>query len=142
MSPPQMNRWFPDAMPLPSANAETLPWWEAAAEHRLVAQKCASCGFLRHPPGPVCPECSSFDADWVELSGQGTVYTFTVVQQQFVPADLPYVVIAVDLPEGVRIVSNLVDVDPTDVRIGMPVQLVWEDMSEELSLPRFQRADG
>jgi hypothetical protein len=132
-------RWFPDAMPLPSANAETLPWWEAAREHRLVAQQCGSCGALRHPPGPICPECSATGADWVELSGRGTVYTFTVVHQQFVPADVPYVVIAVDLEEGVRLVSNLVDADPAEVRIGMPVEVVWEDMGQALSLPRFTR---
>jgi uncharacterized OB-fold protein len=130
-------RWFPDSMPLPSANAETLPWWEAAREHRLVAQKCTSCGTLRHPPGPICPECSAVGSEWVELSGRGTVYTYTVVHQQFVPADVPYVVIAVDLPEGIRIVSNLVDADPADVRIGLPVEVVWEDMGAELAVPRF-----
>jgi uncharacterized protein len=131
------DRWFPDAMPLPSANAETLTWWEAAREHRLVAQQCTSCSALRHPPGPICPECSATASTWLELSGHGTVYTYTVVHQQFVPADVPYVVVAVDLPEGVRMVSNLVDVDPAAVRIGMPVDVVWEDMGPELSLPRF-----
>ena len=135
-------RWFPDSMPLPAANAETLPWWEAAREHRLVAQKCTGCSSLRHPPGPICPDCSDTASEWVELGGRGTVYTFTVVHQQFVPADVPYVVIAVDLPEGVRIVSNLVGADPRDVHIGMPVELVWEDMSDDLALPRFQKSDG
>jgi len=133
-------RWFPDSMPLPSANAETLPWWEAAAEHRLVAQRCTSCSALRHPPGPICPECSAVGSGWIELSGTGTVYTYTVVHQQFVPADVPYVVVAVDLPEGVRLVSNLVEVDPHDVRVGMPVTVVWEDMGPELALPRFRSA--
>ncbi|MFL6239379.1 MAG: Zn-ribbon domain-containing OB-fold protein [Actinomycetes bacterium] len=133
-------RWFPDSMPVPSANAETLPWWEAARDHRLVTQSCVSCKALRHPPGPICPECSSDDSTWLELSGRGTVYTYTVVHQQFVPADVPYVVIAVDLPEGVRMVSNLVEAAVSDVRIGMPVQVVWEDMGPELALPRFAPA--
>jgi uncharacterized OB-fold protein len=133
-------RWFPDAMPLPSANAETMPWWEGAREHRLVAQQCVSCQVLRHPPGPICPQCSATDSTWLELSGRGTVYTYTVVHQQFVPADVPYVVIAVDLREGIRIVSNLVDVDPSEARIGMPVTVAWEDMGPELSLPRFRPA--
>src|SRR3954454_19681896 len=101
------DRWFPDAMPLPAASAETLPWWEAAREHRLVAQRCSACGQLRHPPGPICPSCGSTESEWQELSGHGEVYTFTVVHQQFVPADVPYVVIAVELAEGVRMVSNL-----------------------------------
>lgn len=133
-------RWFPDSMPLPAANAETLPWWEAAREHRLVAQKCSGCGSMRHPPGPICPECSSADSEWTELAGTGTVYTYTVVHQQFVPADVPYVVVAVDLPEGIRIVSNLVDADPNQLEIGLPVTLVWEDMGPELAMPRFTPA--
>ncbi len=134
-------RWFPDAMPLPSASAETMPWWQAAREHQLVAQVCSSCAALRHPPGPICPECSSTKFGWRVLTGRGTVYTFTVVHQQFVPADVPYVVIAVEFPEGVRMVSNLVDADPADVRIGMPVEVVWEDMSSDLAVPRFRRVD-
>jgi uncharacterized OB-fold protein len=134
------DRWFPDSMPLPSANAETLPWWEAAGEHRLVAQQCTSCGVLRHPPGPICPDCSSVASTWQELSGCGAVYTFTVVHQQFVPAEVPYVVIAVELPEGIRMVSNLVDAAADDVHIGLPVEVVWEDMSRELAVPRFRPA--
>ncbi|MDX6284870.1 MAG: 3-oxo-4,17-pregnadiene-20-carboxyl-CoA hydratase alpha subunit [Frankiales bacterium] len=131
-------RWYPDTMPLPAANAETLAWWEAAREHRLVAQRCTACGALRHPPGPVCPSCSSVDADWQELSGRGVVYTYTVVHQQFVPADLPYVVVAVELDEGVRMVSNLVDVRPGEVRIGQRVHVEWEDMGPTLAVPRFR----
>jgi uncharacterized OB-fold protein len=137
-------RWFPDSMPLPAANAETLPWWEAAREHRLTAQRCTTCGALRHPPGPVCPACGSTQSDWQELSGRGVVYTFTVVHQQFVPADVPYVVVAVELEEGVRMVSNLVDASPSDIRIGQRVEVTWEDMGPALSLPRFRigSADG
>jgi 3-oxo-4,17-pregnadiene-20-carboxyl-CoA hydratase alpha subunit len=137
-----MSRWFPDEMPLPAATAETQPWWEAAREHRLVAQRCVACGTLRHPPGPICPSCSSTTDDWAELSGRGSVYTYTVVHQQFVPADVPYVVIAVDLVEGLRMVSNLVDADPAEARIGLAVELVWEDMGPELALPRFRPARG
>jgi uncharacterized OB-fold protein len=130
-------RWFPDAMPTPAANRETLPWWEAAREHRLLAQRCTSCHRLRHPPGPVCPDCGGLGDEWMPLSGRGHIYTYTVVHQAFVPAELPYLVIAVDLVEGLRMVSNLVDVDPGEVRIGLPVRVVWEDMGTELSLPRF-----
>ena len=131
-------RWFPDSMPLPAANAETLPWWEAAREHRLVAQRCMACGALRHPPGPRCPSCSASESDWQELSGRGVVYTYTVVHQQFVPADVPYVVVAVELDEGVRMVSNLVDASADEVRIGQRVDVAWEDMGPALALPRFR----
>jgi uncharacterized OB-fold protein len=135
-------RWFPDSMPLPAANAETLPWWEAAREHRLVAQRCSACGALRHPPGPVCPACSSTESDWQELSGRGVVYTYTVVHQQFVPADVPYIVIAVELDEGVRMVSNLVDAATNEVAIGQRVAVTWEDMGPALALPRFRLGWG
>jgi uncharacterized protein len=138
-------RWFPDEMPVPAVNAETNGWWEAAGHHRLVVQRCASCGATRHPPGPVCPVCRSTDADWSELPGTGTVFTFTVVRQAFIPslADrIPYVVVALDLDgaDGARIVSNLIDIDPSDVTIGMPVEVVWEDMGPALAVPRFRPA--
>jgi uncharacterized OB-fold protein len=136
-------RWFPDDMPLPAASRETLPWWEAAREHHLVVQACAACGATRHPPGPRCPACRSAEVEWCELSGRGTVYTFAVVHQPFIAslADVvPYVVAAVDLEgaRGARLVSNVVDVDPAAVHIGMEVDVVWEDMSDELALPRFR----
>lgn len=140
-------RWFPGDMPWPAATAETLPWWEAAAAHRLVVQRCRECETTRHPPGPLCPRCRSFDHEWEELSGRGTVYTYTVVHQAFVPslADvLPYIVVAVDLEggDGVRLVSNLVDCRPEDACVGLPVELVWEDLGPELALPRFRPAPG
>jgi hypothetical protein len=139
-------RWFPDEMPVPAVNAETNGWWEAAAHHRLVVQRCTDCGRTRHPPGPVCPWCRSTTSEWSELPGTGTVFTFTVVRQAFIPslADrIPYVVIAVDLDgadgtEGARMVSNLVDIDPSDVCISMAVEVVWEDMGPALALPRFR----
>ena len=136
-------RWFPDDMPTPAANRETLPWWQAAAEHRLVVQRCADCGRTRHPPGPICPRCRSARRTWQELSGRGTIYTYTVVHRAFVPSlatRLPYVVIVVELEGagGVRIASNLVDADPATVHVGMEVELAWEDMGPAFALPRFR----
>ncbi|HXX90815.1 MAG TPA: Zn-ribbon domain-containing OB-fold protein [Acidimicrobiales bacterium] len=136
-------RWFPDEMPMPAASAETAGWWQAAADHRLVVQRCLACGATRHPPGPVCPRCRSADAELAVLPGTGTVYTFTVVHQAFIPSlgdRVPYVVAAVDLDGagGARLVTNLVDVAPEEVRIGMPVTVAWEDMGPELALPRFR----
>lgn len=133
-------RWFPDHMPTPAATAETAGWWEACAEHRLVVQRCTACGTTRHPPGPVCPACSWLDAEWTGLPGTGTLYTFTVVRQAFVPGvPVPYVVGVVepDGGDGARMVSNVVDVDPDDVEIDMALQVVWEDMGPDLALPRF-----
>jgi len=140
-------RYFPDEMPSPAVNAETAPWWEAAAHHHLVVQRCTECGTTRHPPGPVCPVCRSLRSQWHEVPGTGTVYTYTVVRQAFIPAladKLPYAVIAVELDDagGARLVSNLVDAPATDAAVGMAVEVVWEDMGPELSVPRFRPAPG
>jgi len=135
-------RWFPDAMPVPAVSPDTLPWWEAAAEHRLLVQVCDACGRHRHPPSPVCPHCRSWASSFVEHPGTATIYTFTVVHQPFVPGiPVPYVVAVVELTgTGTRLVTDIVDeiVDEIvdDVRIGDEVEIVWEDMGPELSLPR------
>ena len=134
-------RFFPDTMPSPLADVITLPWWQAAAEHRLVVQRCTACGRTRLPPAPVCPECRSADAEWQEVSGRGEVYTYTVVHRPIAAGQpLPTViaVIALEGAGGVRMISNLVGVDPAAVRIGLPVELVWEDMSADLAIPRFR----
>jgi uncharacterized OB-fold protein len=134
-------RFFPDGMPQPLADATSLPWWQAASEHRLVVQRCADCGRTRHPPAPVCPACRSDQSDWRELSGRGEVYTYTLVHRP-IAADqsLPFAIAVVALEDsgGLRMISNLVDVAPDAIEIGMPVELVWEDMSEDLAIPRFR----
>ena len=95
----------------------------------------------RLPPAPVCPACRSADADWKELSGRGEVYTYTIVHRAIAagqPLPTLIAVIALEDAGGVRMISNLVGVDPGEVAIGMPVELVWEDMSADLSIPRFR----
>ncbi len=137
-------RFFPDTMPLPLVDSTTLPWWQAAAEHRLVVQRCTSCEHTRLPPAPVCPECRCDEADWQELSGRGEVYTYTLVHRPLAAdQDLPFViaVIALEGAGGVRMISNLVDVAPEDLAIGLPVEIVWEDMSADLAIPRFRPAE-
>lgn len=134
-------RFFPDTMPSPLADVITLPWWQAAAEHRLVVQRCTACGHTRLPPAPVCSECRSADAEWQEVSGRGEVYTYTIVHRP-IAADQPLptviAVIALEGAGGVRMISNLVGADLGEIRIGMPVELVWEDMSSDLAIPRFR----
>jgi uncharacterized OB-fold protein len=136
-------RFFPDTMPSPLADAITLPWWQAAAEHRLVVQRCTACGHTRLPPSPVCPECRSADAEWQQVSGRGEVYTYTIVHRPIAAGQpLPTViaVIALEGAGGVRMISNLVGANPAEISIGMPVTLVWEDMSADLAIPRFRPA--
>jgi uncharacterized OB-fold protein len=138
-------RFFPDSMPNPLADAITLPFWQAAAEHRLVVQCCAACGRTRLPPAPVCPECRSAEAGWQPVSGRGEVYTYTIVHRPIAAGQpLPTVIAVIALEDsgGLRMISNLVGADPAEIAIGMPVELVWEDMSTELSIPRFRPARG
>ena len=138
-------RWFPDTMPMPLADTIALPWWEAAAEHRLVVQRCSDCQHTRHPPAPVCPECRSHASDWQEVSGRGEVYTYTIVHRPIAAnQELPCVIAVIALEDagGVRMISNVVGTPPEAVEIGMPVEVVWEDMSAELALPRFRPVDA
>ena len=136
-------RWFPDAMPSPAADALTRPFFDHCRDHRLTVQRCAACGAFRHPPRAICPVCHATEAAWHEVSGRGSVFTFTVVHQALHPAlrdQVPYVVVVVSLEgaEGVLLASNLVDSTPGAVAVGAPVEVVWEDMSPELTLPRFR----
>ena len=134
-------RFFPDGMPPPMADAITLPFWEAASEHRLVVQRCTACGHSCLPPSPVCPECRSDASSWQEVSGRGEVYTWTTVHRPIAAGqELPFciAVIALEDAGGVRIISNLVGVEPDAIEIGMAVELVWEDMSADLAIPRFR----
>jgi uncharacterized OB-fold protein len=134
-------RFFPDSMPPPLADMNTLAWWEAAAQHRLVVQRCTACRHMRHPPAPICPECRCAASDWHELSGRGEVYTYTIVHRPIAAGQtLPFVVavIALEGADGLRMISNLVDMDLREPAIGMPVEIVWEDMSDDLAIPRFR----
>ena len=133
-------RFFPDTMPSPTADAFSLPFWQAAAEHRLVVQRCKTCGRTRQA-APICAECRSTEAEWQTVSGRGEVYTYTIVHRPIAanqPLPTVIAVIALEGGGGVRIISNLVGVDPSTVQIGMPVEVVWEDMSADLAVPRFR----
>ncbi len=134
-------RHFPDLMPSPGVTRESLPWWEAVLQGRLVVQKCNACGAERHPPCPCCARCGSHDVGMRDTEGTGVVYTFTVVHQKFIPGmPEPYVVASIELDgtDGLRVVSNVVGVEPSEVRIGMPVEVFFEHMSDELVVPRFK----
>lgn len=135
------DRYFPDLMPSPGISRESLPWWDAAREKRLVVQHCNACGADRHPPAPCCRKCGSHDQTVRDTDGTGVVYTYTIVHQKFIPGmPEPYVVASVELDgtAGLRVVSNIVDCDPADVKIGMAVEVVFEEMSDELTVPRFR----
>jgi uncharacterized OB-fold protein len=125
----------------------TAPFWEACAEHRLIAQRCAGCQQVRQPPGPFCPRCRSTDYDWLPLSGRARLYSYTIVRHALIPMLRPHlpmaiaVLEAVDAP-SVRLVANLVDLDVADVAIGMELEIVWEDVSPGVTVYRFRPARG
>jgi hypothetical protein len=129
--------------PLPRIDEESKGYWEGCQRRELVVQRCASCGRLRHYPRALCPICLSDAVEWVRCSGRGTVYTFTVTYQNQAPGfrdQLPYVLAYVELAEGVRLLTNIVDCAPEAVCIGMPVAVVFEDASAAVTLPKFRPA--
>ena len=117
------------------------PFWEALKAHELRVQKCDDCGTLRYVPKEICPRCGSQACSWTQVSGRGRVYTYTVIHRGPTPAyqaDAPYVIAHVELDEGPRVISNLIGCDSADVRIGMPVEVVYEDVSDEWTLFKFR----
>jgi len=128
--------------PLPHLDAENRWFFEACARHELYLQKCSSCGSLRFYPRALCPACASSATDYVRASGRGQVYTFTVTHQNQAPGfrdELPYVMAYVELDEGLRILTNIINTPPGEVKIGLPVEVVFEDIDEDLAIPKFQR---
>jgi uncharacterized OB-fold protein len=134
---------MPDAYkkPIPIADEASKPFFDAAREHRLLLQKCASCGSFMWPVKPRCTNCWSADITWVQASGKGTLYSFTLMHQVFQPGfsdEIPYNIAEVDLAEGVRIVSNIVGCSNSELQIGMSLEVTFEDITDEVTLPKFK----
>jgi len=127
--------------PLPRIDEESKGFWEACQRHELYLQKCRGCGALRYYSRGVCPTCLSDDAEWVLSSGRGTVYTYTVTYQNQAAGfrdELPYVLAYVELAEGVRMLTNIVGCAPEDVQIGMAVEVAFDDVTPDVTLPKFK----
>ena len=128
---------------VPTPSIDSQPYWDGLKEHKLKLQKCANCGKIRHYPRPVCGSCWSMEVDWIEASGKGTVHSWTVSHHAFLPAykkELPLILVTVDLEEGVRMNSQLRDSKPEDLKLGMPVEVIYEDATDDLTLPMFRPA--
>lgn len=127
--------------PLPVATEWSKPFWEGARQHKLLLKKCKACGHIDHPPYLYCTNCASEDCEWIEASGKATLYAYTVntygVPFAFMP-DLPYVVALVDLPEGPRMISNIVCSDPKELENGMDLEVVFEEVNPEIILPKWK----
>ena len=133
----------PSRKPLPRIDEESRGYWEALARHELYFQRCRDCGTKRFYPRALCPACLSSATEWVRASGRGTVYSFTVTYQNQAPGfreELPYVLAIVELDEGVRMMTNVIGCAPDAVRVGMAVEVVFEDVTAEITLATFRPA--
>src|SRR4051794_11819160 len=114
--------------PVPVPSTQTQPFWDGCAQEKLLLQQCTKCRALWHPPGPICPNCLSTEYEWTPASGNGTVYTYSIVHQAFrrvwEPL-VPYVLAVIELAEGPRMISNVVEIPPEEVRVGMPVTVTF-----------------
>lgn len=130
--------------PLPQPDADSRPFWEGCKDHELRAQRCCGCARFRWPPQAFCPECYSWQSEWQALGDTGTVASFVVVHYVSIPAfanDVPYVIahIAMDDTEGrVVLISNVIGCHWQDVRVGMAVQAVYDDVTPTVTLAKFR----
>lgn len=130
--------------PIPEPTEGTQPYWEGCKAGRLLLPKCRACGKLFFFPDNFCPGCLGEEIEWTEAGGRGTVHTFSIVQRPPGPAfadEVPYVIAIIDLEEGPRMMTNLVGVDPGSVRVGMPVRVTFEKITDEITLPKFTPAE-
>jgi hypothetical protein len=128
---------------VPEPAADTKPFWDALHEGQFVLQRCADCRKVRHYPRPVCDACYSMNAEWVAASGRGTVHSWTITHHAFHPgfkADLPLVLLTVDLLEGVRMQAQGRSIAAAELRIGLKVKVGFERVKDDLTLPVFEKA--
>ena len=130
---------------VPKPDALTQPYWDGVRQRELRIQKCSQCGHAWHPPLYRCPSCHSTDVQWVATSGRATLYSYTVVHHaaHIAVADrVPYLVALATLAEGPRVVCNLLNCEPSQVRIGMPLSLTFQQIAEGVWLPQFEPTAG
>lgn len=127
--------------PVPRLTPDNRPFWDGCREHRIMLPTCRHCNQPHWPPGPVCPFCFSDELYWKQASGCGIVSSWVIVHKAWLPAfeaDLPYNAVQVELEEGVRLTSNIVGVTNDAIQVGMTVQAVFDDVTPEVTLPRFR----
>jgi len=132
-----------EGRPLPEPDEDSRPFWEGCRRGELLMQRCAACRRFRYYPRPMCPRCRSFESDWARMSGRGTVYSWIVAHKPVMPAFaglVPMVVVLVELEEDpeLRLVGNIRGCRNEDVRIGLPVEVLFEDVGEDVVLPLWR----
>jgi uncharacterized OB-fold protein len=130
-------------LPLPRVGGHSAEFYKFCTDHELRFQRCKDCRVWRHIPRDMCAKCGSFEWEWARSSGKGMVFSWTTALQSMMPqfADkIPYSPVIVELEEGVRMVTWLTDVKPDELKLGLPVELVFNDITPQMSLPMFRRA--
>lgn len=132
--------------PFPVPTPETAPFWEGMRAHRLRIQRCNDCGRAYFYPRPFCPVCFSANVAWFTASGRATLHAYEIIHRAppAFASDAPYVLAVVELEEGPRMMTNLVDVEPEPSRlpVDMPLQIVYDDTTDGVTLPKFRPAGG
>ena len=129
----------------PEPNAETRPFWDGCNNRQLLIQKCRQCGDYQFYPRSMCHRCMTDTVDWVAVSGAGRVRSFTVVRRPLSPAyaaETPYTVALIQLAEGPTLMSNIINCPIEQLRVGLAVSVVFEQWSEQITVPKFQPAAG
>jgi hypothetical protein len=137
--------------PLPKISEANKPFWEGLRKHQLLAQACPDCGSFRYPPRPMCPNCNSFKAEWRPVSGKGELFSFIVVPAypfkgapmgRWPHDDYPINIAIVQLSDAkeIRMISTIVDCPLSDLRVGMPVEVIFDEVTPEVTLAKFRPA--
>ena len=127
----------------PSVSPDTEFFWNGLRDRKLLIQRCTGCQTLRQPARPMCPSCNSLDWDTVEASGRGTVYSYVMPQHPPMPLmEYPYIVALIELEEGIRLVSNVVEVSPAAVRAGLAVEVCFAPTRGGRAVPVFRPREG
>ena len=127
--------------PIPAITPDMREFFDGARSGRLMVQKCDNCGKLRFPAHDLCSKCNSTASQWVAVSGRGEVFSFNIMHQLYHPgfaSEVPYAVVMVELEEGCKFVSNLLGVKPHDIKCGMPVEVAFEKLNDEVTMPKFR----
>jgi uncharacterized protein len=127
--------------PLPVVTDESRPFWEGCRQGKLLLQYCDQCRRHQFYPRLYCMQCGSASLSWIEASGRGVIYSYTIIHQNKSPEfaqDTPYNVAIVQLEEGPRMMSNIVDISPAELRIDLPVTIIFDAVTDSISLPRFK----
>jgi len=127
-------------------DADARPYWEAAKTHRLALQCCTKCKVFLYPPGPACPHCGGIEISYRDLGARitGKLYSYIVTHRAFVPGfsdEVPYIVALaeVDQAGNIKLLANLINCKPEEVRIGMPLKMVWQERTQEISMPQWEK---